>query len=281
MARRWFATTAAGALAACLVGCGGTGTAAPTGSSGDPWVQGGSPDVSGVAVGSPSAFAAMSATAAAPGPARPSRTGTVTGRPGGVLRPGDRGPQVLALQQRLTVLGYWLGTPDGSYGNLTRQAVMAAQKATGLTRDGVAGPRTRAALARGVRPAARTTRGRVIEVDLRRQVLLVVDNGRVIRILNTSTGSGEYYTAPDGHTAHAVTPTGTFRVGWQVNGWHASPLGQLYRPKYFHSRGIAVHGYTSVPASPASHGCVRVSLPAMDMLWTGDLMPVGTRVTVY
>jgi lipoprotein-anchoring transpeptidase ErfK/SrfK len=196
------------------------------------------------------------------------------------LRSGDRGPQVLALQQRLAALGYWLGTPDGNYGNLTRQAVIAMQKASGLARDGVTGARTRAALARGVRPTARSTSGHVIEVDLRHQLLLVVDGGRVTRILNTSTGSGAYYTAPDGHRGHAVTPTGTFRVLRQIDGWRTAPLGRLYRPKYFRG-GVAVHGFSSVPAHPASHGCVRVSLPAMDMLWSGGQMPVGTRVTVY
>ncbi|HET9658026.1 MAG TPA: L,D-transpeptidase family protein [Kineosporiaceae bacterium] len=187
---------------------------------------------------------------------------------------------MLALQQRLSALGYWLGTPDGSYGDLTRQAVLALQKAAGIGRDGVAGPRTREALARGVRPTARTSLGHVIEIDLARQLLLVVDDGRVSRIFNASSGSGAWYTAPDGHRAHATTPTGTFSVLWQVDGWDKSPLGQLYRPKYFHPRGIAVHGYSSVPAYPASHGCVRVSLPAMDLFWSGGLMPTGTKVVV-
>jgi lipoprotein-anchoring transpeptidase ErfK/SrfK len=108
----------------------------------------------------------------------------------------------------------------------------------------------------------------------------MVTGGEVTRILNTSTGSGAHYTAPDGHTGDAVTPTGTFRVLRQVDGWRTAPLGRLYRPKYFQG-GVAVHGYASVPAYPASHGCVRVSLPAMDMLWGAGQMPIGRRVTVY
>ncbi|MGC1210903.1 MAG: L,D-transpeptidase [Micromonospora sp.] len=43
--------------------------------------------------------------------------------------------------------------------------------------------------------------------------------------------------------------------------------GEVSRPKYFEEQGIAIHGYTSVPPYPASHGCVRVTLPAMDWLW--------------
>ena len=39
------------------------------------------------------------------------------------LKPGSTGPAVLALQQRLSSLGYWLGTPDGAFGDSTEQAV--------------------------------------------------------------------------------------------------------------------------------------------------------------
>ena len=69
------------------------------------------------------------------------------------LRPGMSGSSVLALQQALVQLGYDPGTPDGSYGTGTTQAVSAFQTANGLTADGVAGPTTlkaiNDALARG------------------------------------------------------------------------------------------------------------------------------------
>ncbi|HWC38177.1 MAG TPA: peptidoglycan-binding domain-containing protein, partial [Acidimicrobiales bacterium] len=70
---------------------------------------------------------------------------------------GDHGPAVLALQQRLTSLGYWLGTPDSSFSPTTEQAVYAFQKAAGIGRDGSVGPQTSAALAQGVVPHARST----------------------------------------------------------------------------------------------------------------------------
>jgi lipoprotein-anchoring transpeptidase ErfK/SrfK len=187
---------------------------------------------------------------------------------------------VLALQQRLVALGYWLGSPDGTYGDLTAQAVTALQKVAGMGRDGVFGPRTRAALDAGERPSAHSTSGHVVEIDLAHQVLLVVNGGRVARILNASSGSGAWYTAPDGHRAHAVTPRGKYTVFRSVNGWDTSPLGHLYRPRYFNG-GIAVHGYPSVPSGPASHGCVRVSLPAMDMIWSQSLLPTGSAAWVY
>lgn len=50
------------------------------------------------------------------------------------------------IQQKLKDLGYYFGSVDGIYGNATRSAVVAFQKANGLTADGVAGPKTIAAL---------------------------------------------------------------------------------------------------------------------------------------
>ena len=195
-----------------------------------------------------------------------------------LLRLGSRGSAVLAAQKRLTALGYWLGTPDGIYGPSTMHAVIALQKVAGLARDGILGPITARAMAAGVRPAARTKIGQVVEIDLAHQVLLVVSSGRVRLIFDTSTGSGAYYYSL-GRLHHAVTPKGTYHVFRSVNGWDSGPLGKLYRPRYFNG-GIAVHGYPSVPTWPASHGCVRVTIPAMDYLWAHALLPIGRTVLV-
>src|SRR5579862_7663502 len=78
------------------------------------------------------------------------------------LQLGDSGPAVKALQVYLTSLGYWLGTPDGTFGDSTQQAVWALQKAAGLSADGVVGPKTAAALAAGVVPKPRPTSGYVV-----------------------------------------------------------------------------------------------------------------------
>ncbi|TWF81271.1 L,D-transpeptidase-like protein [Pseudonocardia hierapolitana] len=197
-----------------------------------------------------------------------------------VLRLEASGPAVEELQQRLSTLGYWLGEIDGHYGQLTRQAVMAFQKAEGLDRDGVAGPDTRGKLPTASRPTPRTTEGDHIEVDLERQLLLVVRGGEVQWAFNTSTGNGEAYDRPSGGTGVARTPRGDFEIERQINGVREAELGVLYRPKYFHG-GVAVHGSGSIPAHPASHGCVRVTNAAMDLLWASDVAPVGTEVHVY
>ena len=72
-----------------------------------------------------------------------------------------------------------------------------------------------------------------------------------------------------------------FTVIRQVDGPDHGPLGMLWRPKYFTWTGIAVHGYTSVPPYPASHGCARVSNDAMNWIWANNIMPIGTTVWVY
>ena len=140
-----------------------------------------------------------------------------------------------------------MGEPDGSYGQLTRQAVMAFQKVEGLGRDGVAGPVTQERLAVAGRPTPRGSDG--LEIDLERQVLFVADGGQVRWAINTSTGNGEAYTSSSGGTAVAATPPGQFEVQREIDGLREAPLGTLYRPKYFNG-GIAIHGSGSIPANP-------------------------------
>lgn len=188
--------------------------------------------------------------------------------PDPTLAAGDEGHRVLALQQRLADLGYWLGTPDGTYGTLTTHAVMAFQKAEGLQRDGVAGPATRERLATADRPAAAID-GDGLQIDLERQLLLVVQDGHVVFALHTATG------APA-----TPTPAGTFVISREIDGLRHAPLGTLYRPKYF-NKGIAVHGSDSLPAWPASHGCARISNAAMDLLWSSGFAQIGTTVVVH
>jgi peptidoglycan hydrolase-like protein with peptidoglycan-binding domain len=223
---------------------------------------------------------APTTTTTAPTTTVPPTTTTLPPDPAadGTLRLGEEGDAVLALQQRLVELGYWMGEPDGNYGQLTRQAVMAFQKVEGLGRDGVAGPITQERLAAAGRPVPRGGGG--LEIDLARQVLFVVEGGRVTWAINTSTGNGEAYTSSSGAEARAVTPPGQFSIQRQIDGLREAPLGTLYRPKYFNG-GIAVHGSGSIPANPASHGCARVTNSAMDMLWASGVAEIGTPVWVY
>lgn len=57
------------------------------------------------------------------------------------LRPGDKGNQVLLMQQALNSLGYAV-KEDSSYGLLTRRAVLTFQRRNSLKVDGIAGNQT-------------------------------------------------------------------------------------------------------------------------------------------
>jgi lipoprotein-anchoring transpeptidase ErfK/SrfK len=193
---------------------------------------------------------------------------------------GSYGAAVMSVQQRLLDLGFWIPGVTGVYDSLTQQAVYAFQKWNGMPRTGDVDDATRSALNTASHPRPRTTAGYVIEIDKTRQVLIVANNGAAVWIFNASSGSDIPYTS-EGVRYSAHTPEGFFNVLRQVDGYDKSPLGQLYRPKYFTNTGIAVHGYTSVPPYPASHGCVRVSNAAIDFMWNNNILPIGTAVWVY
>lgn len=181
-------------------------------------------------------------------------------------------------EQRLWDLGYWAGTVDGNFDSASRHALVAFQKVERRPRTGSLTASELTALRTASRPTARHGNLFHVEIDLERQVLFVIDdNGTASHILPVSTGSGELYT-DRGQVHRARTPTGTFKVQRKINGWRRSSLGLLYYPSYI-VNGIAIHGSPSIPAYPASHGCIRVPMFAAKEL--SSLLPVGTEVVVY
>jgi lipoprotein-anchoring transpeptidase ErfK/SrfK len=189
---------------------------------------------------------------------------------------------------RLLELGFWLDEADGNYNLTTTQAVMAFQKFYGLETDGVLGPETAAAMSAVTeRPHGRADAGTLVEIDKGKQVLMFVIDGKTEWILNVSTGSEIPYEEPDQNTpgevqrGDSITRNGLHDVYRErEEGWWEGDLGSIYRPKYF-TGGIAVHGSNHVPDYPASHGCVRVSVPAMDWIWETGIMPLETPVWVH
>jgi peptidoglycan hydrolase-like protein with peptidoglycan-binding domain len=199
------------------------------------------------------------------------------------------GAETARLQDRLMELGFWVQGADGDYGLTTRQAVMAFEKYMGFDNpDGKLDEQTAAAISNmDLRPVARANSGTLVEVDKAKQLLFFVVDGRTEFILNTSTGNGEPYEEPDQNTPGEIqrgislTPSGLHDVNRErPEGWWEGDLGEIYRPKYFVG-GVAVHGSNSIPNYPASHGCVRVSVPAMDWIWETGIMPLETPVWVH
>jgi len=207
----------------------------------------------------------------------------------GISASGQRsGPSAQASQLKLLELGFWLENPNGKFDDTTAQAVMAFQKYFQLRPTGSMNAATSYLLERMSIPAIATTKeGTLAEVDKLRQLLFLVQDGITTYVMNASTGDDRAYEEPDGNTpgvmikGTAVTPVGSFKIDRErPEGWWIGDLGQIYRPKYFIG-GVAIHGSMSVPAYPASHGCVRVSVKAMDFIWDNEILPRGTQVLVY
>jgi hypothetical protein len=182
---------------------------------------------------------------------------------------GASGPEVRALLRRLAELRYHVPEKRDVFGPEALDAVLAFQKANGLARDGAVGEEFWRALGRARSPKARHAgRGLHIEVDKTRQILMVVRNGEVESVVSVSTG------------ATGNTPEGAFRIRWKspaTTTWLGPAI--LYRTLTFLGNEYAIHGFPSVPAYPASHGCVRVPMWVADWLYRRS--PVGERVYVY
>lgn len=192
-------------------------------------------------------------------------------RPGSEsFRAGEQGYvySVRGIQIRLSTIGF-LDRSDvsGSLDYRTSQALLAFQGWEGLERTGTITGRTQVALfkARSPRPTSRRA-GRRIEIHRDRGVLLLVEDGKVVRAVHTSTGAG------------GATPSGEFRVyrkellSWSVPFQVWMPFASYFRG------GIATHEYPDVPAYPASHGCVR--LPAGEAERVYRFVDIGTPVRV-
>jgi peptidoglycan hydrolase-like protein with peptidoglycan-binding domain len=186
---------------------------------------------------------------------------------------------VKAVQTQLTALHYFAGPIDGDRSSRFRSAVMAFQKVNDLGADGSVGKITLAALKAPRKPVLRGSGGGTrVEVDLTRQVLYVVKDGVITRILPVSSGSGNTYLTKSGSTATALSPVGHYAIQRRIVGERKADLGTLYDPQYFY-RGWAIHGSNSVPAYPTSHGCIRVTRP--DAKYLLDALHNGTQVYVY
>lgn len=207
--------------------------------------------------------------------------------PVGEIVLGSSKAAVSKAQQRLIDLGFWVNGTDGTYGLTTAQAVMAFQKWAGLPRTTAIDERTAQLLNTSLcRPTPGITSGDLIEIDKGRQLMFIIRGGKTQWVVNVSTGGNYFYTATDKKTGEriedtAITPNGDFRV-YRVHdeARYEGSLGTLYRPRFIVG-GVAVHGYSSVPNYPASHGCIRVTNQAMDMIWGTNAMPMKSRVVIH
>ena len=227
--------------------------------------------------GASSAAAPAPVQAGAPVPTPPAPTTAAPAATPSAPAPASAGP--LELEQRLVDLRYDVGAVDGNFDAVTRSAAMAFQKLNGMARTGEITPEfTASVMSTNGTPPPLVPGGGAnrVEIDLTRQVLFLYEGDALSRILPVSTGNGERF-CEGGPCRNAVTPTGDYDIYRQGEGWERGPLGSLYNPQYFNG-GIAIHGSKSVPAEPASHGCVRIPMSAAE--WFPSHVSLGTPVFV-
>ena len=179
---------------------------------------------------------------------------------------GSRGIRVRMLQRGLRKLGYAGFSPSGYFGPGTSRGVLAFRKVNGLGRRTYANRRVfiKVFERRGTFRLKYPRAGKHVEADLSRQVLVLARNGRAERIYHTSSGKPS-------------TPTvlGSFKVYRKSPGTNSHGM---VHSSYFIG-GYAIHGYASVPAYAASHGCLRVPIPSAWSIYTWVRM--GDIVDVY
>lgn len=185
--------------------------------------------------------------------------------------------QTREAERRLADMGYWTGAVDGLSDAATRGALIAFQKWEGRAVTGRLTIDEFEAIQAAAAPRAREEGYEHVEVDVDRQVLLIVNAEGAVRVLPVSTGNGKEFFY-EGQTSIAYTPRGRFVVYEKGVGWENNVPGSMYYPNYI-SGGIAIHGSYSVPVQPASHGCIRI--PMFAAREVSKLLRLGTIVLVY
>ena len=180
-------------------------------------------------------------------------------------------------ERRLDELGYWTGPVDGVLDTATKSALIAFQKWEGRPITGKLTAAELEAIQNGTTPQARDLGYEHVEVDIDRQILMLVNDDDRVRVLPVSTGNGKPF-IEHGEDSVAYTPRGRFVVYRKTFGWEDGQVGSVYYANYI-SGGVAIHGYLSVPAQPASHGCIRI--PMFAAREVSKLTPRGTIVLVY
>lgn len=134
-------------------------------------------------------------------------TTNTTGTTYKTLSQGSSGEAVKTLQENLNTLGHSCGTADGIYGAKTANAVREFQKKHNLTRDGIAGPLTQAAIKSAL--AGSFNVGDTVVV--------------VANLLNVRKGAGTNYAVKTTVKKNAVYTLSEVQNGWGklqgISGW--------------------------------------------------------------
>ena len=205
---------------------------------------------------------------------------------------------ILAIQERLTALGFYTGPISGNFLGNTRNAIKAFQKQNGLTVDGIVGEATWNALFNdpavvlpGDSPKPTATPEPPpfhILVDVNNQVTTVYGRDEkgeytiVVRQMLCSTGTKSNPSDPGDWVLNGKTARWCYFPKW---GGYAQYWTRINRSIAFHSviyntvsvMDMKVSSYNNL-GKRASHGCIRLTVA--DAKWIYDNCGAGTVVTI-
>lgn len=211
-----------------------------------------------------------------------------------LLKQGDVGAKVRALQARLRQIAWFAGDVTDSYGTKTVTAVRGFQAKRGIPVTGSVDRETmrrlekmthapsQAELDNKLTPMgnvpgrldARCETGRALCIDKSSRTLRWVVNGKVLRTVDVRFGST---------ISNTPTREGLFHVYWKDADHVSREFGSAMPYSMFFSGGQAVHYSSDFAArgyAGASHGCVNVR-DYDGIKWLFSRVHVGDPVIVY
>lgn len=181
--------------------------------------------------------------------------------------PPMTGPDVRAVQDSLSKLGYYKGAVDGTYGSDTADAVRKFQSAVGIRADRVVGPDTWNSLGLSI-GTVNINREYRITIDTQSIKLTLSKNGVVQNVYPVAVGKPQ-----------TPTPIGDWIIIEKQVDW-GGPFGARWMRLNVPWGGYGIHG-TDNPSSigsAASHGCIRMN--NADVIKLYSIVPLGTPVKI-
>jgi hypothetical protein len=176
----------------------------------------------------------------------------------------EQGREALLFNRLLQEAGFHMGDVSDQFDESTGLAVLAMRKVNDLPRTEDYDPSLFKMLLRGqgAFEPVHDQDGRYVEVDLSRQVMALIEDGKPTDVFHVSTGA-------------FGTPTGTYSFYEKSPGYNQK--GMYY--SVYYSGNYATHGYYTVPTYPASHGCVRN--PEAYSLFIYNWISLGDPIYIY
>jgi hypothetical protein len=176
----------------------------------------------------------------------------------------EPGRLTLLFNRLLQGAGYHMGDVSDQVDEGTELAILAMRKTNEMERTEEYEPALFNMLLRGEGrfEPVHDEDDRHVEVDLSRQVMALVEDGRATDVFHVSSGA-------------FGTPTGTFSFYSKAPGYNQK--GMYY--SVYYDGNYATHGYYTVPTYPASHGCVRN--PEVYSVFIYDWISLGDPIFIY